>query len=177
LFPALLLSCIGVPDSRFGTTGIQPPLDLVHVSKLSAQDTESFAQEGLNPYTPRISLLFRNNRPVFYTYKLVLPPSSSFRIKLVSATLSDKSGNEQATLLTSDELRRYWSRYPMPDEDAQLLQSIIDRTYFGRTDFNYSSRKAKSFVLVFTGNEPGSEDVIAKFKFQVNGEEIDLEVK
>ncbi|MDX9958553.1 MAG: hypothetical protein RBT68_08945 [Spirochaetia bacterium] len=177
LLPALLLSCMGVPGSRVLPVEEPLPPDLVKVQRLSGDSLESHARGGTNPYVPRTSLLFSNNQPVFYVYELVLPAARSFRIKLISATLADESGTDGANLLALDELSQYWEHFLMPDDEAQLLQSNIDRTYFGRTDFNYSSRKGRSYVLVFSGKQPQLEAVIATFKFQINGQAVQIEVQ
>jgi hypothetical protein len=168
---------MGVPGSRVLPVEEPLPPELVKFQRLSGDSLESHAQSGANPYIPRNSLFFRDSQPVFYVYELVLPAARSFRIKLISATLTDVSGTELANLLAMDELSQYWKSFLMPDDEAQVLQSIIDRTYFGRADFNYSSRKGRSYVLVFSGNQPQLEDVIATFRFQINGQDVEIEVK
>jgi len=172
-----LVSCAGGasarPDSMLGPAST----DAVQITRLAAKQVESFGAIGANPYIARSSLLFKNDQVVFYVYELALPPSSTIRVRLISGVLTDGSGAEAGTLLTVDDLRGYWSKYLMPVADKQDVESIVDRTYMGRFEFDYSSSRSRSYVLVFKGDAPARPNVSATFVLTVSGQERLIEVR
>ncbi len=173
----LLSSCAGGAPARVEFLPDLIPADLVRINKLAAQKIQAFGTKGANPYVARSSVLFKSDQAVFYVYELAFPPSSSIHITLVSAGIRDEAGVEAGKVLTVDDLRGYWSKYLMPDDDRQQVQSIIDRTYLGRFDFDYASRKGRSYILVFQGHGPAQVDVTASFVLTINGKGFSFDVQ
>jgi len=173
----LLASCAGGAQAR--TDAVMGPLtvDALGIAKLASSRVETYGAKGANPYVARSSLLFKNDQAVFYVYELALPPSTSVHIALLSGILLDASGAEVGTLLTIDELRAYWAKYLMPDENRQEIESIIERTYMGRFEFDYSSSRGRSYLLVFKGGAPARSDLAATFSLSVDGQERSIDVK
>lgn len=176
----LVLSTFSSCVSRKGEarySGVNPaPADLLHIERMSVSEVKKLGQNGINPYIEKKSLVIKRD-DLFYVYRLSFLPAESVNIRLVSSFLEDATGT---TIVASAEpvegLRTYWSRYIMPDDDRTALQSIIDRTYFGRVDFTYSSKKGKQYMLVFIGKGSEASMVQASFNFIINNESVQIEV-
>lgn len=173
----LLASCAGGAQARTDAVGGPLTVDALAISRLATARIEKFGTKGANPYVARSSVLFKNDQAVFYVYELVLPPSASVHIELLSGVLTDGTGSEVATLLSVDDLRAYWAKYLLPDENRQEIESIIERTYMGRFEFDYSSSRGRSYVLVFKGDAPARSDLASTFSLSVDGQERSIDVK
>lgn len=173
----LFSSCAGGAQTR--TDAMRGPLtvDVVVITRAATSRIDTYGAKGANPYVARSSILFKSDLAAFYVYELTLPPSTSIHFALLSGTLLDASGAQVGTLLTIDELRAYWAKYLIPDADKQEIESVIERTYLGRFDFNYSSNRGRSYVLVFKGDAPARSNLAATFSIRVDGQERLIEVK
>jgi hypothetical protein len=165
-----LASCAGGAGSRPDSVLGPVSSDTVRIARLETKQLEAYGSKGTNPYVVRSSLLFKNDQPVFYVYELALPPSSRTRVSLVSGMLTDGSGAEIGMLMAVEDLRGYWNKYLMPETDKQEIHTIIDRTYMGTFDFDYSSSKSRSYILVFKGDAPARVDASATFDLKIGGQ-------
>ena len=172
-----LASCAGTAMVRTEPGVAVPSGDTVHIRKVSDSALGAYGAKGANPYKARTSLLLKHDQSVFYVYELLIDASESLQFKLVSASMRDAAGAELGVLLSVDEIRQYWSEYRLPEEEAREIQAIIDRTYLGRTDFTFSSRKDRAYLLVFEGKGTMLDSVEARFELSLDGQVVTLVAK
>jgi hypothetical protein len=176
MFFTFLSSCAGEPANPQNGLMDNPVHNQLGMEKVGPEELPSYNTEGLNPYIPYKSLLNEKDRSVFYVYKIDVPPAQALAFELVSATLRDENGAEAASFLTIDGVRGYWAGYGLTSDYAQQVQSKIDQTYLGKTKFQYSSRKGRSYIILFKGKEPQINKVKAKLEILVDGREFSIEV-
>lgn len=174
---AFMTSCTSGPRNLEDTSIDVPVNELVRVEKLAAKDLSRYATESLNPYIPYKSLLNPNDRSFFYVYRLNLPPGQNVSFEMVSAALCDEQGNKVASFMGVEQMREYWAEYGLFENDAQEINSKIDQTYLEKMKIRYSSRKARSYIIIFHGQSPAIERAKAKFDVSLGGRTMLIEVE